>query len=236
MDVKNMIDLVLVKNAMLYYVQDVKVVRGRGKGFSDHHVVFCKVRLVGTWINRREMVNGARRIKSEKLRNHQYMEGYVRRLECKVNWDKGRNVEKMLERVKRAKVDSAREVYGSARVEGKNPKNIWLNEVIKAAINRKMAAWMEVLGARDKVVKDRRMEVYKEEKRKVKRCIYQSKKEANEQFGRKVNQDVDGNIKSFWKEVSKLNEGKVESCSRINDVHWEGMKYEGYGRSISRSI
>ena len=27
----------------------------------------------------------------------------------------------------------------------------------------------------------------KEEKRKVKRCIYQSKKEVNEQFGRKMN-------------------------------------------------
>ena len=44
------------------------------------------------------------------------------------------------------------------------------------------------------------MEICKEEKRKVKRSIYQSKK--NKQFGRKMNQDVDGN-KLFWKEVSK---------------------------------
>ena len=32
-----------------------------------------------------------------------------------------------------------------------------------------------------------------------------------------MNQDVDGNRKLFWKEVSKVNGGKVESCSRIKD-------------------
>ena len=32
-----------------------------------------------------------------------------------------------------------------------------------------------------------------------------------------MNQDVDGNRKLFWKEVSKVNGGKVESCSRIMD-------------------
>ena len=38
-------------------------------------------RLVGTWI-RREVVDGARRIKSEKLKEHQYRE-YARSLEGK---------------------------------------------------------------------------------------------------------------------------------------------------------
>ena len=36
--------------------------------------------------------------------------------------------------------------------------------------------------------------------------IYQSKKEVHEQFGRKMNQDVNGNRKLFWKEVSKVEE------------------------------
>ena len=48
-------------------------------------------------------------------------------------------------------------------------------------------------------------------------CMYQSKKEVNEQFGRKMNQDVDGNKKFLWKKVSRVNGGKVESCSRIKD-------------------
>ena len=42
-----MIDLVLVKKDMLCYVQDVRTVRRMGQGLSDHHVVLCKVRLVG---------------------------------------------------------------------------------------------------------------------------------------------------------------------------------------------
>ena len=47
------------------------------------YVVLCKVRLVGAWIKKREVVVGARKIRSEKLREHQYREGYVRSLEGK---------------------------------------------------------------------------------------------------------------------------------------------------------
>ena len=32
-----------------------------------------------------------------------------------------------------------------------------------------------------------------------------------------MNQDVDGKRKLFWKEVSKVNGGEVESCSRMKD-------------------
>ena len=65
--------------------------------------------------------------------------------------------------------------------------------------------------------KERCMEAYKEERRKVKRCIYQSKKKVNEQFGRKMNEDLNGNMKLFCKEVSNSKRGKVESCSRVKD-------------------
>ena len=66
-----MIDLVLVKKEMLRYVQDVTVVRGMGRGLSDHHVVLRKFRLIGARIMWREVVTKARRIRSEKLRGHQ---------------------------------------------------------------------------------------------------------------------------------------------------------------------
>ena len=119
--------------------------------------------------------------------------------------------------MKRAMVESAREVYGSVRVGGGNPKCVWWNEQVKAEIKRKEDAWKVVLGARDEDVRENCLEVYKEEKRKVRRCIYRSKKEIQEQFGRKVNQDVNGNRKLFWKEVSKANGGKVENSNRIKD-------------------
>ena len=73
------------------------------------------------------------------------------------------------------------------------------------------------VGARDEDARGRYLEVYKGEKRKVKRYINQSKEEVQEQFGRKMNQDVNGNRKLFWKEVSKANGGKVENSNRIKD-------------------
>ena len=58
---------------------------------------------------------------------------------------------------------------------------------------------MEVLDASNEEAKKRCMEAFREEKRKVKRSIYQSKKKENEQFGRKMNEDVNGNRKFFGK-------------------------------------
>ena len=40
------------------------------RGLSENHVVLCKVRLVGVWIIRREVMGEARRIRSEKLREY----------------------------------------------------------------------------------------------------------------------------------------------------------------------
>ena len=54
----------------------------------------------------------------------------------------------MLYKAKRALVESAREVWGSVRVGGKNPKNMWWNDDVKAVVKRKKAAWKEVLRIR----------------------------------------------------------------------------------------
>ena len=71
------------------------------------------------------MAVGARRIRSEKLRDHQYREGYVRSPEGKeLEWDGDNNVEYMWEQVKQAMVESAREVRSSVKVGGKNPKSV----------------------------------------------------------------------------------------------------------------
>ena len=87
-EVKSMIDLMVVKRDMLQYVKDVRVVRGMGRGLSDHYVVLWKVRLAGAWVKKREVVVRARRIRSEKLKEHQYREEYARSLERKgIEWD-----------------------------------------------------------------------------------------------------------------------------------------------------
>ena len=43
-EVKIMIDMILVKKDMLRFVQDVRAVRRMGRGILDHNVVLCKVR------------------------------------------------------------------------------------------------------------------------------------------------------------------------------------------------
>ena len=48
-------------------------------------------------------------------------------------------------------------------------------------LERNEAVW-KVFGTRDKVVKERCVEAYKKEKRKVKSYIYESTKEVSEQF------------------------------------------------------
>ena len=95
----------------------------------------------------------ARRIRSAKMREDQYREGYTRSLEGnRVKGDGDNNVENMREQVKRLMVESAREECGLVRVRGKNPKSVWWNDEVKAAVRRKEAAW-KVLAARDEEAK-----------------------------------------------------------------------------------
>ena len=53
-----------------------------------------------------------------------------------------------------------------------------------------------------------------------------------------MDEDVNTNSKLFWKEISKVNGGKVKSCSRIRikDINWnwERIKCKGSGRIIMR--
>ena len=102
-------------------------------------------------------------------------------------------------------IENVRDVCGSVRVAGNDSKSLWWNDERKTAVRRKEAAWKEVVATSNEEVKERCMEMYREEKRKVKRYIYHSKKKANEKFGKEMNEDVNENRKSFWKEMSNAN-------------------------------
>ena len=104
----------------------------------------------------------------------------------RIELDENRNAEQMWEQVKWAIIDSASKVYSSLRMGDKSPKNVWWNDVVNHVVERK-----EVLGGTDEAAKERCIEAFKEEKRKFKRYIYQSKKKVNEQFGKNMNQDLD---------------------------------------------
>ena len=104
------------------------------------------------------MVVESRRTGSEKLREHQYRERYSRSLDGNgVEWNGHNNVEHNWKQVKRATVESAKEVCGSVRVGGKNPKSAWWNDEIKAVTRIKEAAWKGALAASDDEAKERCM-------------------------------------------------------------------------------
>ena len=65
----------------------------------------------------------------------------------------------MWEQVKWAMVESARELCGSVR---KNPKSVWWNYEVNAAVRRKEVTWKEELASSDEDAKERCMEVYRE--------------------------------------------------------------------------
>ena len=73
--------------------------------------------LLCAYIKRREVENGTRKIRSKKLREHQYREVYGRCLESERE-DNGMNkinVEEMWGQVKKAMVESKVEIRGSVR-------------------------------------------------------------------------------------------------------------------------
>ena len=59
----------------------------------------------------------------------------------------------MEEQVKRAMVESAREVCSAVRIWGKEPIECVWNDEIKAAIRKKEDAWKEMLAASDEEAK-----------------------------------------------------------------------------------
>ena len=85
-------------------------------------MVLCEIRLVEAWLTRREVVGGARRVISEKLREDRYREGYTRSLEGKRIEGDEINVEHMWGQVKRVMLENAREVCGSERVGGRTQR------------------------------------------------------------------------------------------------------------------
>ena len=79
------------------------------------------MKLVGTWIKRKEEVNGAERIKSEK--QQQYKDEFTMALESMTEWDKVHDIKEIWKEVNQVVVASAREVCSSMRVTRENPKN-----------------------------------------------------------------------------------------------------------------
>ena len=215
-EVRSMIDLILVKRDMLKYLCDVKVVRGLSGDLSDHLIVLCKIRLIGTWMERKERNRKGERIRSERLKNEEYKREYKQAIENKSGRVHGElDVEIMWEQVKSIIVESAREVCGTARPGCKRKGSEWYNSAVGEIIEKKTEAYIRKEQEQNAEKRVRLKEEYDIAKKVAKRDVERCKIEANERLGRKMNDDLNGNVKLFWKEVRKANGSTKSGCKRI---------------------
>ena len=80
--------------------------------------------------------------------------------------------------------------------------------IVTDTMKRKETAWKEMLDVRDKT--ELNVGTINKKRKKWLRSTFWSKREVNEQFERKMNQDVGGNRKLFWKEMGEVKGGKVD--------------------------
>ena len=73
-------------------------------------------------------------------------------------------------------VVSAKEVCGCVKIGGRNVNSELWNEEVKQAVKSKKEAWLKVLKANDEISRDSCLVIYREEKRKTKRCISKRKR------------------------------------------------------------
>ena len=233
-EVKSLIDVVLVKKEMLKYVMDVKSVRGMGMGISDHYIVLCKIKFVGAWMEKKGRGMEVGRIRSERLSEQSCKEEYSRILVSREVVCGEGDFERVWKQVKEAVVGSAKEVCGCVKIGNMNVKSELWSEEVKQAVERKKVAFLNVLKANDVISKERCMDVYREERKKTKRCISMRKREVNEQFGKKMNEDIHGNKKLFWKEVRKVGKERNGNFSNIMNRNGTLVTEESEVRGVWR--
>ena len=64
---------------------------------------------------------------------------------------------------------------GSVRLGGGEPRNVWQNGVVKAAVERKEVGWKKVLGARGKVVNKDVWKLKMKKRERLKGVLYLNK-------------------------------------------------------------
>ena len=64
---------------------------------------------------------------------------------------------------------------------------------------------------------DKAFDEYREERRRVKAVVREAKKEAEDRFDAKPNQDFEGNRKIFWKKVMRVRKGVQREEMRVKD-------------------
>ena len=119
------------------------------------------------------------------------------------------SIEEVWLQMKDTLVNNAKEVCGCVKIGGGRVNSELWNHEVEQAVSRKKGAWNDVLKAVNEFDRESCIEIYRRKKRLTKRCLRDRRREINEQFGKKMSEDVKGNSKLFWKEVRKLKKEEV---------------------------
>ncbi len=118
------------------------------------------------------------------------------------------------------------------RERGEKKGNEWWTNEIKNAVEGKKRAYKKMLQRNlPEGVKARRKSEYKEWKRKVRELIKESMRRVDEEFGRKLSQNLCDNKKLFWKEVKKARGGERDGGVRMRG---EDGEYVGDESELKR--
>ncbi len=109
--------------------------------------------------------------------------------------------------------------------------NAWWTNEIKGAVEGEKRAHKKMLQRNlPKEVKARRKSEYKLWKKKVRELIEESKRRVDEEFGRKLSENLSENKKLFWKEVKRVRGGERDGGVRMRGEDDYGeKKKEGKG-------
>lgn len=220
-----LLDYVCVQGRDRGRLLDVNVLRGAGRGMSDHYLVEAKVRVGGEVVAReRVSKNRVEVTRVEKLDGEECTREFKRRMEEKWWEVRERRIGEMEEEwksFKEAVCEVARSVCGVKRVGEKRRKGSeWWNEELREVLKRKKEAYGKYLGNRCV----ERWEEYRGVRVEAKRAVDRAKRRAKGEWCRKVTEKYEEGSKMFWKEVNKKRKKKEGLGDRIKgeDGEWIG--------------
>ena len=213
-----LMDYIIISKECIGRLLDVNVLRGAGRGISDHFLVEGKLVVGVRWGKTKTGEKVRRVLKVGELGKEGKSEEFQELLNK--DWRELRDqevgdVEEEWGKFRTAVVGNAEKVCGMRRVGGgvKRGSEWWCQEV-KEAIERKKKAFDVWLQRKTRTA----YEHYKECRAQAKREVKLAKMRADERWGRKLTEDVKENKKMFWKEVKRT---RKESSKREEQVKAE---------------
>lgn len=226
---KSLIDYILVERENRTTIQDVRVKRGSEIN-SDHHLLVATIKE-----NENDRSNNITKevgkaehhsIRTYKLKNKEVAKIYERAVSTKLEKvkrdTKKMNIEEKWKILKNSLVESATEVCGTSKTTIYKKQTSWWTDEIKQQVKNKKKQWLKYLSSKIEV----NYQLYKEQRKTVKKLVKEAKEKSWEDFGTKLEKDSQGNQKLFYKVLKNLRSNKNPRTITIKNADGELLREE----------